>query len=143
MLSLVVVSKAPPDSGKILCNFFFSKTRRNIISPLLIPSLKEVILASSPGELLFDPDFGSRIQAIKSLEKVGKDLRSAKTFPARCAAQSQNSLSSAKKRGGGSSSVSRMQGNWQRPAHYRGEIRPRRAYPPRSDQRQRYKAKTL
>lgn len=89
------------DSGRILCHLFheMSSKRRHLIYPLMNKQIKTIVEKLPPGEFLFGPNLGEKIQAIKTMEKVGKELRpSQPIYPRHSASSSRSSLP---KRGGG------------------------------------------
>ena len=110
--------------------------RRQLLLPLINKQIKNLVETISPGEFLFGPNLGEKIQGLKAMEKVGKDIRPSQlVFPG----INLTPLLALRKRteGGGNKqqqTATNPQLNKRRPAHQKREMRP---YKGRASQQQR------
>ncbi|XP_050298557.1 uncharacterized protein LOC126737620 [Anthonomus grandis grandis] len=111
------------DSGRMVCNIFhdMSQKRRQLIMPLMNKQIKNAIEKTPPGEFLFGPNLAEKIQAVKSMEKIGRDIRPINE-PSSFRVKTLPPFSSFKRKaGGGDKPYSTTSGasklNWRRPFH--------------------------
>lgn len=71
------------DSGRILSNIFYSisNTRKELITPALNKSLRDLVSKTSSGEFLFGSDLGDKIRTAKLLEKTGREMKAFQPTP--------------------------------------------------------------
>ncbi|KAB0792113.1 hypothetical protein PPYR_06505 [Photinus pyralis] len=132
------------DSGRLLCSLFndISLKRRQLILPLMNKHIKTLVEQIPPGDFLFGPDLGDKIQAIKTMEKVGKEIRVPQPLYNR---YQQNSVAFQKKKGGGaekSHTATSGQLNRRRPTYRKREVRSQRgrlSMPQKSSIHQKYR----
>ncbi|XP_031329425.1 uncharacterized protein LOC116173893 isoform X1 [Photinus pyralis] len=125
------------DSGRMLCKIIneMSNKRRQFILPLINKQLKNLLENVPPGEFLFGSELSEKIQTLKTLEKVGRDIRPIQQTNH---SRSQPSYSGEllRRRGGGTGKphtiTSGHQLNRGRPAHQRREMKSLRGRPSHS-----------
>ncbi|VEN44121.1 unnamed protein product [Callosobruchus maculatus] len=119
------------DAGRILCNLFnlISHKRRQLITPMMSKQIKNLVEKVPPGEYLFEANLGEKIQALKALEKAGKEIRPVHASPLPLRAQPYVPTNAEKTRGGGSKPSPSTQGNRRRPFHHKGGMRTQKGRP--------------
>ena len=130
------------DTGRMLCKISNGMTikRRQLIAPLMNKQISNMVENVPPGEFLFGPDLGEKVQALKAMEKLNKEIR-----PSQSATHIQSSSNtpfrSQNKTAGGakSHSVTSHQLNRRRPAHPRREMRSQRGRPSNQQRFQNYR----
>ncbi|XP_050302073.1 uncharacterized protein LOC126740185 [Anthonomus grandis grandis] len=120
------------DAGRILCNLFnsISNKRRQLITPMMNKQIKKLVDKIPPGEFLFETNLGEKIQALRAMEKVGREIRPVPVTRFTPRAQPFIPGTSEKRSGGGGNKPSTSaQGNRGRPFHYRREMRTQKGRP--------------
>lgn len=141
------------DAGRILADLFrsISSTRRTLITQTVNKGVKDIIEKTTPGEFLFGPNLGEKIQTAKSLERAGRDLRPpTSAFPQAASFSegrggasrpyhlaSQRTTQSLGRRPQHYSRAPNL--NIHRPAHPRRVMRPAKGQTPRRSQQSRFK----
>lgn len=120
------------DSGRMLCSLVneISHKRRQLIFPLMNKQIRPIVESLPPGEFLFGSGLGEKIQAIKTMEKVGKDIRF--TQPSHYRQQNTPFPFQRKKGGGGAErphTTTSGQLNRRRPTYRKREVRSQRGRP--------------
>ncbi|XP_030750857.1 uncharacterized protein LOC115878481 [Sitophilus oryzae] len=118
------------DSGRMICKVVneMSQKRRQLISPLMNKQIKDIVEKCPPGEFLFGPNLGEKIQTAKSMEKVVKDIRVSQYHKYR-PLSNISPLQKRKEGGERSHTTIRGQLNRRRPAYRRRDGRPPKGRP--------------
>lgn len=66
------------DAGKLMSQLHFqiSSARRSFIAPVLSKQVKEMLHKTKPGAWLYGEKLSEKIKAAKSMEKIGKEMKS-------------------------------------------------------------------